>query len=345
MVVHLIKTPEYSNENRNNVFQLLQGTGVGLQFLEANWEGIDEEGLPPFFSFEDIWVLCNNYREENQVADDDFVVLLTSIPNVNNYFSYFDEGLNAFVHTGDWEYFGIGNSAYPIAYEVAANILQRLMGLDDNHIHFDSPIGCMNDMCEVKNEILLKLRTADICPECLEEMDSQGVDEDIIFQVLDIFEKVRTELMWAQGFRGKVRRKNLEITTKGEIRIGGALIKLNPMNRMLMIFFLRHLDGIFLRQLDEFQDELLAIYKGVGGRGEEKALEKRIREFVSPLGEYKAFSSTKNRLHDELSQGLGNLPSKHYLLVREAVELIPREREFKFKIDLAPELITDNFQV
>ncbi len=333
MKVHLIKTPDYSNEARTEVLQLLQDTGIGLQFQEGDWEEIEEADLPPLFSFENIWKLCNNYRTQSQVPPEDFVVLLTSIRNEHNFFSYFDEDLNAFVHTDDWDYFGIGNTAYPIAYEVAANVLQRLMHLTGAHIHEDS-VGCMNDMCENKKDVLLKLRTADICPGCLKEIERQEVSEDIISQVLHIFEKVRAELMWAQGFRRNLKAKKLEITREGRIKIGGKLILKDPMSCTLMIFFLKHLNGIRLNDLGGFEDELVRIYLVVGKNAEDVA-RKRMKEIALPHQKNNKFSTYRNRLNNKLTQKLGDSQPRFYHLIRQ------HNGVFRVQGPIAE--ITDNF--
>lgn len=283
MKVHLLKMLDYSNGVHTEVLQLLQGTGIGLQFQEGDWEGVEEAEIPLLFSFEDIWELCNDYRTKKQVAREDFVVLLTPRPNEHNYFSYFDkEDLNAFVHTDDWDYFGIGNTIYPIAYEVAANVLQRLMHLNDAHIHKGS-IGCMNDMCEYKKDVLLKLRTADICPDCLEEIERQGVSETVVNQVLNIFEKVRSELMWVQGFKRNVKLQVVEVMPDGKIRIGGKNIRLGPIPCMLMIFFLKHPKGVEVNELYKYWQELFDIYQVVKREkvDKEKAV-KTINDIAQP---------------------------------------------------------------
>ena len=101
------------------------------------------------------------------------MLLLTDIANEKNWFSMLDNRnpLNGFIHTADWNYYLHSNPAYPIAYSVIALVLQKYMFENTKemlgHIHHQ-PIGCVNDFCEDKKEIILKLRTGDICFNCFQ---------------------------------------------------------------------------------------------------------------------------------------------------------------------------------
>lgn len=328
MNVHLLKASDYSCEK---VLELLCEPSKALKFSIVDYNLEDK-----ILSFEEIWEICNAYREQKKVPDTDFVVLLTAIPNTGNYFSFFDANQNAFVHTDNWDLFGIGNEAYPIAYEVAANILQSLMHLRESHIHFRS-IGCMNDMCTIKADALLKLRTGDVCPDCLAEIQQQNINDDIVNHVLAVFEAVRLELKWVQGFRRNQKPQQVEITQQGKIKIGGKLITLNPMEKMLMIFFLRHPEGLILDDLHQYEDELLSIYLTL--RPSKDGAELQIENLVQPYYQNVSFSTTKSRLNTSLKRALGEPHYRFYQLIR----LPPPHRTFK--INLAAELITDHFMV
>ena len=53
--------------------------------------------------------------------------LCNTMNNNNNWFSCLDGSnpYNGFIHTKDWEYYINSNSAFPIAYEVVALIIQK----------------------------------------------------------------------------------------------------------------------------------------------------------------------------------------------------------------------------
>jgi hypothetical protein len=80
---------------------------------------------------------------------------------------------NGFVHTADWDYFIDCPSAFPIAYEVMALVLQKHMFNGKRELRMNvhqPPIGCINDLCIQKQEIILKLRPltfADTVWRCL----------------------------------------------------------------------------------------------------------------------------------------------------------------------------------
>ncbi|MBK8622849.1 MAG: hypothetical protein IPN79_14125 [Saprospiraceae bacterium] len=203
MNVHLIKTPEYAMEKHLEVFNFLSSFHGPLQFTCSDYEFyeqdfpflkkyrpdfvfknvnegkknnfIPEAGFP--LSWRELFSLCDDYRQKTNLPSEDFVVLLTGRRNGLNWFSNVTNK-NIFVHTDDWDIITKSNPKYPIAYQVIENIIQSLMGLeysegDNEYIHME-PIGCMNDFCQNKIQILIKLRTADICPRCLDKIKQIG---------------------------------------------------------------------------------------------------------------------------------------------------------------------------
>jgi hypothetical protein len=145
-------------------------------------------------------------RRRHSIPPETFVVLLTSRPNTENWFSACapDGERSAFVHTSDWEYLVACDTAHAIAYQVIENVLQVFMfgSLDECvSASHDPPIGCLSDMCVWKPDITLKMRTADICPDCLEICVRRKIPADLLDQALAVMDKVRAGALFTSGRR------------------------------------------------------------------------------------------------------------------------------------------------
>ena len=166
---------------------------------------------------------CNVYRKKNGIPDNEFVILLTEVSNSKNWFASLDEMMpfNGFIHTADWNHFIKCLDSFPIAYEVVALILQKHMFNDYNElrtsVHLD-PIGCINDMCLEKKDIKLKMRTADICSECMVKIKGKLTFVEIN-QALNIMESLRVKMLFSQNFKQSVPLSKLVIDNRKRIAL------------------------------------------------------------------------------------------------------------------------------
>ncbi|MEI8110217.1 MAG: hypothetical protein WCH59_04430 [Chitinophagia bacterium] len=363
MNVYLIKTPEYDIENFEEVQELLSSFDGPLKFIADNYEfnpeqfpflqkfsddfrfpanesdirkiNFEEDGGNPL-SWLELFSLCEFYRNTFKIRNNDYVVLLTLRKNALNWFSHFDENKNIFVHTGDWEYYTKAPQKFPVAYQVVENVMQHLMSLDSEqipnpNIHIE-PLGCMNDFCQNKQQVILKLRTGDICHDCLSKMQEENVDDEIVNQAIGIFEVIRTQLLFKQGFTRNLNPKPVKIEVTGQIIIGEKKIDLNPLESTLFIFFLKHKEGISLNNLQIHRQELLTIYKKIRPSGEES----KIDELIKPYHEGGSFSVNKSRLNKKLKTELGEPLANFYL--------IDGNRGEAFKISINPDFVTDDIR-
>ncbi|MDW8273600.1 MAG: hypothetical protein RMJ53_05150 [Chitinophagales bacterium] len=336
--MYLIKTPEYEIENLEEVEELLNSFQGPMEFIAENYEFNPEQF--PFLeqiseetplSWSELFFLCDFYRKTFQIGKSDFIILLTKRINSFNFFSIFNENKNAFVQTSGWELFTQANSKFPIAYEVVANVLRCLMKLHlsfpNDWIHIQ-PLGCMNDFCGNKKEIILKLRTGDICNDCLAKMKKENIDDEIINQSLGIFEVIRDQLLFKQGFTRNINPKSIHVNKDGKIFIGNKMINLNPLESTLFIFFLKHNEGIMLNDLQSHKKELLAIYRKLRPAGEESSID----ELIKPYYQGGTFSVNKNRLNKKLKKKLGEPLANFYYLNGNRGEA--------FKINISPDYIS-----
>jgi hypothetical protein len=231
---------------------------------------------------------CNVYRKKNDIPDNEFVILLTEVSNSKNWFASLDEKMpfNGFIHTADWNHFIKCLDSFPIAYEVVALILQKHMFNDYNElrtsVHIE-PIGCINDMCFEKKDIKLKMRTADICSECMVKLKGKLTFAEIN-HALNIMESLRVKMLFSQNFKQSVPLSKLVIDNRKRIFLpdfGNIEIKLRPLEKTLFFLYLSHPDGIGLSFLCDYKNELYEIYTSLSSIGDLHEMRNRIDEMVN----------------------------------------------------------------
>jgi hypothetical protein len=230
---------------------------------------------------------CNTYRLYNNIPNDEFVILLTEVSNTNNWFASLDEKMpfNGFIHTADWNHFIKCQDSFPIAFEVIALVLQKHMFNDYNEarssVHLD-PIGCVNDMCLEKKDIKLKLRTADICPDCMNKLKGKLSFAEIN-QALNIMESLRVKMLFSQNFKQNVPLSRLVIDNENKIFLpdfGNIESKLTPLEKTLYFFYLNHPEGVGLSFLRGKREEMYDIYTNLSGIGNLEEMKSRINDMV-----------------------------------------------------------------
>lgn len=362
MRIYLLKTPEFSEDEFHNVFSFLETFEGPLEFLKVDLD-FDKEKFPflkkfyPEFKFKyesditkiefdnergaplswrELFSLCQYYRKTFNIESTDFVVLLTNRRNALNWFSAFDKNKNIFVHTNEWETFTNANPKYPIAYQVVENVIQQLMKLDIDNTNSEfihkTPNGCMNDFCDNKKEVILKLKTADICETCRNKIQSEKIDNKVIEQAFRIFDGVRNELIFKIQPQPQ-QQPPITITNQNKIFIGNLEIRLTPLRKTLYLFFLKNKQinekGILFNNLSDFGAELLNIYKKVTVTGDLERINNSINSLVSQRGN--SFAMEKAKINSIISETLGDNLATEYI--------ISGQRLKPFKINLSKDLI------
>lgn len=289
----------------NSLVKFLDGDST--QKLIANRETFEKsEALPmknqkfserrmydfPFFRSTSTWDIlfkkCNDYRKKHKIATDEMVILLTEMSNDKNWFASLDKSMtsNGFIHTSDWQHFINCKGAFPIAYEVMVLLFQRHLFTNDvsaeKHSH-ESPIGCINDLCLAKKDIVLKLRTADICPDCM-QLAKQHFSISEIQHSLNIMESLRLKMLFSQNFKQNVALSKLIIDKQKRIflpKFGSIEIKLTPLEKTLYLFYLQHPEGVGLSFLCDFRKELYEIYASLSNIGDLIEMKNRIEDMVN----------------------------------------------------------------
>ena len=289
--------------------------------------------------WETLFAKCNNYRLRRGVNNDEFVILLTEISNDKNWFASLDEKMptNGFIHTSDWNHFIKCNDAFPIAYEVIALLLQKHMFNDYDElrtsVHID-PIGCVNDMCLEKKDIKLKLRTADICADCMNKLKVKLSFAEI-HQALNIMESLRVKMLFSQNFKQNVPLSKLVIDDRKRVFLpdfGNIEIKLRPLEKTLYLFYLNHPEGVGLSFLRGKREELYDIYTSLSSIGNLQEMKNRIDDMANITSNSAAEKISKIKaafvkaIGEELAKNYyiqgGNGEMKNIVLERKLTTLI-----------------------
>jgi hypothetical protein len=344
MKVYITATPEFSSEILNEVALILNETPGELEFISEKLLTTPQCSLvnPKMnsietiknLSFDEFFDLCDKYRIYKEIPDYAYVVLVTSIKNYKDWFSAFN-GKNIFVHGVEWEYYTKRDAKFGIAYQIVENIFQSQIGLNindagkDPNIHMDS-IGCINDFCENKTDVMLKLRTADICDSCLKRAEENKINPLIFDHISRIIRNTREKFVNSSRIQSMVKPDKVYIDPDREVRIGNKEVGLDPLNKVLFIFFLKNLQGIETKLICEYKDDFYEIYKEVRDNPDNKSIEKLVDSSK------RNFEVNRSRLNKALSKQLGPNLAEYYII--DCVEI--KDDYNKYIINLKEEYIT-----
>jgi hypothetical protein len=344
MKVYITSTPEFSNELVKEVVLLLNQTPGELEFISIKPLTVTQYSLtyPKMNSietienltFDEFFSLCNKYRIDREIPNDAYVAIITSIKNDKRWFGAFKEK-NIFIHGMEWEYYTKRDSKYGISFEIVENIFQSLIGLNiigvnkEPHYHMES-IGCINDMCMNKADVMLKLRTADICDSCLSWAEEKNINPLILDHIYRIIRCLREEFVNSSRINLKVKPENVHVNPERIVKIGLRDVRLDPLNKVLFIFFLKNLEGVETKLIFKWEDDLYQIYKEIRDNPDPRTITKLVN------GRDRNFEINRTRLNQSLVNQLGPNLAEYYILDR--IEI--KDDYNRYKINLGEEYIT-----
>jgi hypothetical protein len=280
---------------------------------------------------------CRRFREKEAIPEQDHVFLLSNLGNDKNWFgSIGPSGRDYFIHTANWDYFfKDADEQFPIAYEVMVWLLRHLMfGNRENMIKgiHSIPKGCANDFCQDKQQIQLKMRTADVCQVCLEKLQANPTNPLYLIQILDVFERVRKNLLFRERAILLNTPSRLEVVGFNRQLIlpelGNAEIKLNPKEKTLYLFFLNHSEGVRLSHLCDHQRELEQLYSRFVRFGDSAGVREAIERLVDATDPNQ--HQVLSRIKSKIMRAVGLKLAPQYLISGESGEpkKITLDREF-----------------
>jgi len=267
----------------------------------------------------DIFHEVQAYRERYQIPTDQFAILLTPTANKKNWFALLDESkpFNGFIHTDEWEHYISCDPAIPVAFEVVALILQKHIFQkysDIERLTHERAIGCISDLCIKKSDIILKMRTADICPTCMTSVQAH-LSLPEIHHALAILESLRVKMLYAQNFKQNSPPSRLTIGRGGRIFLKdyeNIEIRMPSMEKALYILFLRHPEGIYLSSLSDYRAELVEIYTSISTRGMREDMARRIIDLTNIVNDQ--VSVKLSRIKRAFIDAIGSSLAEQYII-------------------------------
>ena len=353
MNVHIIRDEHCPLAVYQNVFEKLSKSFGVIHFIKSKDDNLvaddtddmfDEREREPinkyhFLSFSQLYDICENYRKKHNIDKNDHVFLLSGANNYQNWFSNMDhERNNYFVQVTEWElFFGTEiEVSFLLCYKVMAWLLKRNMFSSEKEVMgavHHKPIGCMMDFCEEKKDITLKIRTADLCPKCLNIIKSKDVPLNFLNQVFSLWEEIRKNIAFRERaeFLNKMGRMIINPSKKTLFfpDYGDILVKLQPKEMAFYQLFISEPNGINLNSLRDHANTLKHYYFIITGNDDIAATENiyAIHDNVAS----QLISRIKKKLVDNLGETLAyyyiierimNEPHK-ILINREYVTLLP----------------------
>ena len=240
MKIHLFSINSAHNELLESTFDKLVEFKRQFEFV-LNTEYSYNIEDKSFNSFESLFEICDNFREKKKIEKTDVAILISPL-SYSGYFSSFEHNSrNIFICTENWELFSNAEKPLLIAHQVIENILQCLSGFEEKNAHNPS-IGCINDMCIDKSDITLKLRTADICPECIQLFLQGGLTNAMLFESMKFLESLRKDFLLQNSYHKNLNPLKLECrNNEGNLKIyiGEQLINFSPTE--LFIFYVLYM--------------------------------------------------------------------------------------------------------
>lgn len=328
MNVHILRSTEYPIEDFNQVVNLLKTHTNSIKIKGHSNVKINYDNDSDIKHWDEFFKICNHFRSAKKVNENDYVFLLTEYQNQEDYFGWTDETLgNYFIQTSDWNrYFDSEvNKHFPISYEVVAWILRSLMYDTQEEIiknAHERARGCVMDFCDEKSDIILKMRTGDVCQFCLNRIKDRGVNPSFLGNVFNTMENIRKGLMYRErnellGMISPIRI-NLEVNRPKFVLTEMNDLVLNFDESQTAIYmFLLQTGGVRLTQVEDLQDNLKECYRLVkNGNILQRELEYTVSYWVNPENP-EVLTQKVSKINKKLKGLLGETLAKPYLITNE----------------------------
>ena len=376
MKIHLVRSPELKKETFHNVVNVLNQYPGPLEFIAIEDGGIipsssqtrtwdnDEDfkrkelhnevkfslAEPILFPFnenmrtwEQLFEHCELYRTKHRVSRNDLVVLLTDDNNDKNWFGSVAPNMkDYFIQTSNWEaYFGDVDVRFPIAYEVIVWVMRYYMFTNNQAVYdgvHHTPFGCIMDFCQNKSQISLKMRTADVCPDCMKVLRDRDISPFILKQFFTILEGIRAGMI----FRGRTillfEPSKLEISgLMKKIKftdIGNLELRLNPKEKTLYLLYLDHPEGIMLNNIQDFRKEVEDYYFRFAVGDNDEAKKRAIDLLLNPQEGDR--DTVISRINSRIRNTVGEDLAEFYIIKGErgGAKKIKLDRELVIGLDI-----------
>lgn len=305
-----------------------------------------------------IWNVCEDFRKEHHIPSEEAVVLLTDLPNEGNWFAsgLENEKRDFFVRTDekDWKKYVEAPWIYPTASELASIILviggfKNLYEIE--RIAHRHSRGCIFDFCQLKEDIRLRLRTADICQDCRSELIRRNIDSSLLRQVFALMEGIRGQMLFRERLTilNEPSRMIVDCIKKTLYfpDFGNITIEFNAQQMMIYHFFLNHPQGIYFSDLPNYRDELKQLYMEYKGAVMLTTIINEIDDIVNPnvRKQIEKYDQAVNKIIEKPNTSLSAIISKINKKIEAKIDSRIKDKyciltERSHKISLNQELIS-----
>ena len=341
MHAFICRTPDVDAEGVEELLALLNSKPGPIRFHDAGEivvkSDLGDYGVTLFRK--DAFAAMVEVHHTHKRDAEDAVVLLTSLNDERYYFAYGEPagtgpGHHCVMISG-WEDMAAMDFLYPTLHIVASNLLQgrmhKTMEEWERNAH-EYSVGCISDYCRNKEDILLRLRTADVCEACASKynaaIEAGQFPVEEFEQCMELLELAR------EGIRFHNRMIATPKPSPLLINPANLIVTLVRHNRVinfngviphcLYILYLQHSAGIPYEELEQHIDALVAHYGKIKGT---RTREDLIQNFGVLTGH-----ADRSRLNQEVSKlrrsvkeavGEKLLPLYMWDAGREAPKVIP----------------------
>ena len=334
MNVHIIRDEHCPLAVYQNVFDKLSKSAGLLRFVKSKDDALiqddtddmfDEKERKPinkyhFLSFSQLYDICENYRKKHNIDTNDHVFLLSGANNYQNWFSNMDhERNNYFVQVTEWElFFGAElEVSFILCYQVMAWLLKRKLFSSETEVKaavHTKARGCMMDFCQEKRDITLKIRTADLCPDCLNTIKSKDVPLNFLNQVFSLWEEIRKNIAFRERAEFLNRMGRMIINPPRKTLLfpdyGDIVVKLQPKEMAFYQLFISEPYGINLHNLIDHAMTLKDYYFKITGNDDIAAIEN-----IYAINDNVA-SQLISKINKKLVDNLGKTLASYYTIER-----------------------------
>ena len=294
----------------------------------------DYNSVKEMLTWEVLFELCGKYRHEHGLTKEDVVVLFTDHENTRRFFSAWDPtgDLNFFIRTSDWEIYIESDPSYPIIYELAS-IPLAIAAFDSmeeaEKWGHQEPRGCVFDYCRKKADVQLRLRTADICPDCRDLLIRRKPEPALARQIFSTFDSIRSQMLFRTRFQLTKAESVLEIDIpKRKLRfpeMGNLELSLDPRQLTIYLLFLNHPEGILFKNIYENKDEITTIYKHLSVTIDLAKIDNVMEAILNPVKN--AMNELVSQIRAKMKLTIGAELSENYTILGE------RGDKFSIKIN------------
>jgi hypothetical protein len=131
------------------------------------------------FTWNEIFQTTRAYRSNHPENQNDYFLYVMSGDNEFGWFAAQDQidSKLGFVQSGNWELYEGIDAFSGTAYHLLAILFRMIFYgnlTDSQHTYHLESKGCLNDLVQVKSQVIHKLRSSYICPACVNKVKDSG---------------------------------------------------------------------------------------------------------------------------------------------------------------------------